>query len=278
MLAVLALWAYFALRDRPAAYYLSLFFACSLLTFMAEPAASLLLRLYRWRLGLFSDYRRDVIVGSLVIAFGLDPLLGVLFARYAATRPVLKALVIPLFLGGFEIWLEHHGYMHYTGWHSVFSVLAFVGYFLIVWRLTLREWPLPHWLHVLGFIVWQLNFSDAILQGRLELWHFHVRSWDWERLLSLMIRTLVVAPAGTWIAVGRLTHRLLWGGALLTVQLATVFLLHAVGLLTFRWVGLIAGLTVDCVILWLTVWYSGWLCRHEPAQAPPPWEPPVQLR
>lgn len=277
-LAILGIWAWFALRDRPVAYYLSMWFACSLMTAAAEPTFSRLLRLYRWRLQLEPHLKHDVILASMVIAFCLDPLLGVLFARYAATRPVLKAVGAALLLGVFEVWLHAHGYMIYRAWSPILTVLAFCTYFLLVWRLTLRPWPISHGLHVYGFTIWMLYFWDVSLQGYLELWHFNVRWWDWERFLSVSLHALVFAPMATLIAVRPLTRRWLWGAGALGSLVAVAFLLKAVGLAEFGWPGLLAVLIDYSINMWLAVQYSQWLRRHEPRPAPPPWEPPVLLK
>lgn len=278
MLVILAVWACFALRDRPVAYYLSLFMACSLMTAVSEPTTNLLLHLYSWRLRIVDNFLPDRALASLVIAFFLDPLLGVLFARYAEPGPALKAGAGVVILAGFEIWLRNHGYMHYSGWHWSYTMLAFTIFFLISWRISLLPWPLPHWANVLALTIWLLYFFDILLQGTLGLWHFNVPHWYQERLFSLLLHAVLFAPAAAAIAVLPLRRRPLWGAAALAGLVAVAFLLKGVGLLEFGWVGLTAALVDYGTMIALAVAYSRWLRRHGPAKTPPPWEPPLQLR
>lgn len=279
LLAILGVWAWRVLRDRPFAYYVTMWFACSLMTAAAEPLFVRLLRLYHWHLRVTPDERSDVILGSMVIGFCLDPLLGVLSSRYAGTRPVLKAGAAALLLGGLELWLYRTEYLVYRAWNPIFTMLAFFAYFLIVWRLTLRPWPIPHWLNVYGFAVWTLYFFDVLLQGYLELWRFNVPYWDWERFFSVSLHAFLFAPLATLIAVrSPKEHRWLWGTAAAASLAAVAFLLKGMGLLVFGWVGLAAALADYTTMMWLALQYSRWLRRHEPAPAPPPWEPPVLLR
>lgn len=278
MLVLLVTWACFALRDRPVAYYVSLFLTCGLLTAVGEPTATLLLHLYNWRLKIVAAFLPDRALASLVISFFLDPLLGVLFCRYAEPWPVPKAAAAAVLLGGFEIWLRNHGYMHYTGWHSFYSVLVFFSFFLIAWRISLRPWPVPHWLNVFGLTVWLLYFFDTILQGVLGLWHFNVPHWYQERLFSMLLHAVLFAPAATAIAVLPLRRRWLWSAAALASLIVVAFALKAAGLLQFGWIGLAAALADYGTMISLAVAYSRWLRRREPAEAPPPWEPPIQLR
>lgn len=275
MLVTLGIWAWLALRNRPVVYYLSMWFACSLMTAAAEPTVSRLLRLYRWRLLLESHYKHDVILASMVIAFCLDPLLGVLYSRYSATRPVLKAAVAALLLGCLEIWLHANGYISYRFWSPLFTMLAFFLYFLIVWRLSLRPWPISHGLHIYGFTIWMLYFFDVVLQGYFELWHFNVPDWDWERFFSISLHALIFAPMATLIAVRPVTRRWLWGAGALASLATVAFLLKALGLVRFGWVGLTAVLIDYGIVMWLTVQYSHWVRRAAPRPSPPPWEPPV---
>lgn len=89
MLAVLGIWAFFALRERPVSDYLCLFFAGILLTAVAEPFGSLVFHRYVWRL-------------------------GVLFAHYSQRWPIFKAAATALVLGSLESWLVHRGYIIYV--------------------------------------------------------------------------------------------------------------------------------------------------------------------
>jgi hypothetical protein len=279
MLAIMGTWAYFVLRDRPLSDYLCLFFAAIILTAVAEPLGSLVFHRYVWRLGIIRAFLPDRAVGSLVIGFFLDPLLGVVFAHYSERWAVPKAAAVSLLLAVFEAWLVRHGYVIYSGWHPLYSALAFFGYFMIMWQLARRDPPMPRWLHVYGFSLFLLYFLDVSMQGAVGLWHLSVPRWNWERMLSLLLHAWAPAPLATLIAVTPLARRWwLWGAVAVSGLAAVDLLLVALGWMEVGWVGLTVILAGNGVTIWLAVRYSAWLRRHEPADAPPRWEPPIHLR
>lgn len=254
---VFAVWAFIVLRDRPVAYYLGLFFFCFGLTVIAEPFTSQLLDLYDWRLWLLNNPHDDILAGTLVIGLFLDPIIGVLYARYAtAPHPVLRALAATAVLVCLEVYLQRTGYMIYYGWLVVFTAIAFYIYLGIVWWVVNKFGPIPDWLHTYGAATWLLTLVDISLQGILELWTYNLEGFNARRLFSICLQLFLIAPVLTVVArKGRWSWAAAGIGGLLTLEILAWY----AGLILFRaWHPLLSA-AVFAIEAWAINRYSLWL-------------------
>lgn len=159
----------------------------------------------------------DMLLGSLVIAF-LNPLAALLYARYCDVSPVLRASLAAVLLGVVEVGLEQTGYMTYWNWNPLFTMIAFFLYFMIVRQVVQRITAIPLWIHLHGMVLWSGLLLDILLQGILWRWSFNmvlfgdlVRD---NRLLSMLVHSLLIFPFVTFISLRQVRSRLFWiGGA-----------------------------------------------------------------
>ena len=226
LLAALAFWALVALRDRPLKIYVAIYFTCVLLTAVAESLLLRILEVYEWHMWLLPDPRDDLVVTGMLVGFGLDPLLGVLYARYCRRRPLLLALVGAALLFALEWWMVVEGYLIYLrAWHPLVTAAAFFGFFMVVWRIAAGAIRVPLWAHTLGLTLWLHLLSDMLLQGIAGLWTFPVNwsgdPWEENRVISVILHLLIISPLITVVAVAPTRNRALWGaGAALALFLA----------------------------------------------------------
>lgn len=203
LLAVVGGWAWASLRHRPLAPYVIIFFSVVVPAVAVEVTTLRVLHLYEWHMKLLADQEADVMLGSLLIA-ALNPLLAVLYARYCAARPVLKAFCAAVSLGLVEILLVNTGHMVYRMWSPLLTMGLFFAYFLGVWRLALHVGGIPIWLHVLGFTMWVNILVDIPLQGMAWLWHFRVHIFGEmvrdNRLTSFLHNAVLLGPMVTFIS------------------------------------------------------------------------------
>ncbi|HWI61464.1 MAG TPA: hypothetical protein VNT75_06490 [Symbiobacteriaceae bacterium] len=264
LLILLMIWASFALRDRPLREYVAIYFACDLLTALAEPLFARFLQIYEAHMWLLPNARDDNQATFMVIGFGLDPLLGVIYARYCRKHPVAIALVAAVLLGALEWWLVVEGYMIYRQtWHPVFTVAAFFSLFLLTWRVSSGAWALPLWVHTYGLTLWLLVMSDMLLQGIAGLWNFRVHltgdPWQDTRLISFVLITLVIGPLIAAIATAPIPRRALWAAGATVVFFAAEGAAWSYGFMNYT--GWTVGLSFLRWVVWVTVplLYASWM-------------------
>lgn len=128
-LAILAAWAFVALRDvRPLRPYGIIYGINAVVAVITEAVFAILLDCYT-----FGGF-----MGYFLVTLGIEPLLGVLYARYSHRRPILRAVVAAVILGGPVEWLFLWlgAFRYDRGWHPGLTMLFFTGYFL--WTRWLR--------------------------------------------------------------------------------------------------------------------------------------------
>jgi hypothetical protein len=258
------LWAAYALRDRPLREYVAIYFACNLLTAFAEPLFARFLRIYETHMWLLPSVRDDNQATFIVIGFGLDPLLGVLYARYCRKHPVVIALIAALLLGALEWWMVVTGYMFYLRiWHPLFTAAAYFGLFLLTWRISSGAWPLPLWVHTYGLTLWLLILSDMLLQGLAGLWIFRLHwtgdPWQDTRIASFVLISLIIGPLITAIATAPIPHRALWAAGAVAAFFAAEGAAWSYGLIEYT--GWTVGLSFLRWLIWVgvPVLYAAWM-------------------
>lgn len=240
LLALLALWAWFALRDRPAVHYARLYFVGAVVGFIAEFVFSGIFRFYELRVHFLESPFHDVRMAAVLDKLGNIPLIAVLYCRYCRPRPIVLALGAAILMGLVEWFFLQEGAIVYRSWHPALTVGAFVIFFLILWRMDSGAWPIPDWQHVGAFAFWQAFLVDILFHGAFWLWHYDVtlvgKPGGDSRLFALVFNLLVVGPMAT--AVSMVQDLRNPRGILAAVGL----------LLLFEWTGLVTGLIV----------YEGW--------------------
>lgn len=265
LLVALMLWAVIALRDRPLREYVAIYFACVLLTAFAEPLFARFLQVYEIHMWLLPGRRDDNQATFMLIGLGLDPLLGVIYARYCKKHPVVIALVGAVLLGALEWWLVVEGYMFYLKtWHPTFTAAAYFGLFMLIWRISVGAWPLPLWVHTYGLTLWVAELSDMLLQAIAGLWIFRVPwsgdPWQVTRVISFVLIAAVVGPLITAIATVPIARRALWAAGATVVFFVAEGAAWSYGFVEYT--GWTVGLSFLRWAAWVSVpvLYAGWMC------------------
>lgn len=128
MLIILVAWAYAALRNEPSLRpYAIIYEVHSLLGLAVEGLFAIALDVYTF--GGYTNY--------FLVTLGIEPLLGVLYARYSHHRPFFRAVLGGAILGGPVelLFLQFGAYRFHRGWHPMLTTLFFTGYFIWTWWL-----------------------------------------------------------------------------------------------------------------------------------------------
>lgn len=130
LLLILAAWALVVLRDGgPLRPYAIIYGVNTVLASATEWLIAIVLDCYTF--GGYPNY--------FLVTLGIEPLLGVLYTRYSSHRPIHRALLWALILGGpMElVYLWAGAYRYDRGWHPVLTMICFFAYFL--WTLWLKN-------------------------------------------------------------------------------------------------------------------------------------------
>lgn len=235
-------WAFLVVPRQNVRHYLGIYFLCCIGSSI-EAITLRGLHLYQWQANLVEDPHTDALIASVTVGAGLNPLIGVLYARYCQSYPVLKAILAACCLGLMEVGLIWAGNIRDVHWHPVFTVLAYLIFFAVVRWFAVRR--VPRWLHVYGVAVFLAYLIDTALARLLHLFHYSIPVSDdpfaTSRLILITYCFVGVAPV---VALVSLTERRkwLWGS------------LAVVDLLLLEAAGVAGGIVVhDAWSLWLSI-------------------------
>lgn len=215
---------------------------------------------------LLPDRQADVAFTSVIVGLFLDPLLGVVYARYCRRHPVVIALVASMLLGALEWHMVLTGSMIYLRtWSPLIAVAFFFAFFLMICWVATHMPRLPVWADTYGVAAFWTYGTDLLLQGVLKLWVYEAfwfgDKWEDTRTLSDLIMSFALCPLVTAIAIAPLRHRWVWTAA-------TGVALWALELAAWRagWIamdGLTAGLEIirRLALVSLVTLYARWIRR-----------------
>lgn len=262
LLIGLGAWAIVALRDRTVMMHASTFFTCSLIAIPAELATLRFLNSYEWHMRLLADQEADVMVASIIIAW-LNPLLGTLYARYCQPRPILKAFLSSIALGLIEILLVNTGFLVYHFWNPILTVVLFLAYFLVVWRISHIVTRIPSWLHLLGFTIWFSLMIDIPLQGICWLWQFQISFFGDtvrdNRLFSAIPNFMILTPCAIAISLAKPQRKLVWAIVAIAVLTLIEAAVVATGFLIYHQWSLGWSSVKYTVVILASIAYKRWI-------------------
>lgn len=129
LLAILAGWLFIALRMEAQPWsYAAIFGVNILVANITEWLFAVVFDLYS-----FGGY-----TNLLLVTVGIEPMLGLLYAHYSRHRPILRAVLLAVALGGpvemLFLWVG--AFQYDRGWHPLLTMICFTGYFLWTGWLT----------------------------------------------------------------------------------------------------------------------------------------------
>lgn len=142
--AILMVWSWAALRDRPIRQYAIIYVLTAALGCVAECSTLGILYPFETHVFVFSDPYRDLFLTEVIVKLVMFPLIGCLFVRYAGQQPIWVAGIAAGLLGMTERLFVHTGAMVYFRWNTIFTVLLFFVLFLFL-RWFIHQ-PIPLWV------------------------------------------------------------------------------------------------------------------------------------
>ncbi|MFZ5823561.1 MAG: hypothetical protein ACOY94_04400 [Bacillota bacterium] len=255
--AVLALWSWRVLRDRPIRKYATFYVLTAAGGCVAECSVLGIWYPFETHLYVLRDPYSDLFLTEIVAKLILMPLIGCLYVRYSGQHPIRTAIVGALLLGMVELGFVATGAVIYQGWNTLFTILLFFGLFVVLNWFQNR--PAPLWLQT-GAVSFATGYSTHQLARIFPLWEhaFPLPYYSTDSLFLIAQNGLVAGPSALAVAlIPRLRNPV---GVLAAVGLNVLVdeWLRAAGILIYTgWNPWLGGLRY-LLVIGITLAYSQW--------------------